>query len=67
MRREDAPALPCLFMSADQSRIVAILDKFYALPSSISECLPREIELRQKQYEYYRDFLFSFPEPELAA
>ena len=35
-------------MSADQSRIVAILDKFYVLPSSMSECLLREIELRQK-------------------
>jgi len=23
--------------------------------------LPREIELRQKQYEYYRDLLLSFP------
>ncbi|MDZ9520167.1 restriction endonuclease subunit S, partial [Escherichia coli] len=22
------------------------------------------IELRQKQYEYYRDLLFSFPKPE---
>ena len=54
-------------MPADQSRIVAILDKFYALTSSISECLPRELELRQKQYEYYRDLLFSFPKPEVAA
>ncbi|EJB6761971.1 restriction endonuclease subunit S, partial [Escherichia coli] len=26
--------------------------------------LPREIELRQKQYEYYRDLLLSFPKPE---
>ncbi|MBE7527349.1 MAG: hypothetical protein HS120_07295 [Burkholderiales bacterium] len=24
--------------------------------------LPREIELRQKQYEYYRDLLLSFPQ-----
>lgn len=32
--------------------------------NSITEGLPREIELRQKQYEYYRDLLFSFPKPE---
>ena len=49
---------------AIQSEIVRILDKFDTLTSSISEGLPREIELRQKQYEYYRDLLFSFPKPE---
>ena len=46
---------------AEQARIVAILDKFDALTNSITEGLPREIELRQKQYEYYRDLLLSFP------
>ncbi len=45
----------------EQTRIVAILDKFDALTNSITEGLPREIELRQKQYEYYRDLLLSFP------
>ncbi|MBV6653518.1 MAG: restriction endonuclease subunit S, partial [Mameliella sp.] len=45
----------------EQARIVAILDKFDVLTTSISEGLPREIELRQKQYEYYRDLLLSFP------
>ncbi|MCP5015418.1 MAG: restriction endonuclease subunit S [Ketobacter sp.] len=49
---------------AEQARIVAILDKFDALTSSITEGLPREIELRQKQYEYYRDLLLSFPQPD---
>lgn len=49
---------------AEQARIVAILDKFDALTNSISEGLPREIALRQKQYEYYRDLLLSFPKPE---
>jgi type I restriction enzyme S subunit len=49
---------------AEQARIVAILDKFEALTNSISEGLPREIALRQKQYEYYRDLLLSFPKPE---
>ncbi|EJT9098415.1 TPA: restriction endonuclease subunit S [Escherichia coli] len=47
-----------------QERIVSILDKFDTLTYSITEGLPREIELRQKQYEYYRDLLFSFPKPE---
>lgn len=46
---------------AEQARIVLILDKFDAIASSLSEGLPREIELRQKQYEYYRDLLLSFP------
>jgi len=48
----------------EQNRIVSILNKFEALTNSISEGLPREIELRQKQYEYYRDLLLSFPKPE---
>ncbi|MCP5440530.1 MAG: restriction endonuclease subunit S [Chromatiaceae bacterium] len=48
---------------AEQARIVAILDKFDALTNSLSEGLPREIELRQKQYAYYRDQLLSFPKP----
>lgn len=48
----------------EQARIAATLDKFDILTNSITEGLPREIELRQKQYEYYRDLLFSFPKPE---
>ncbi len=48
----------------EQARIVAVLDKFDALTSSITEGLPREIALRQQQYEYYRDLLLSFPKPE---
>lgn len=47
----------------EKERIVSILDKFDALTSSITEGLPREIELRQKQYEYYRNLLLSFPKP----
>lgn len=47
----------------EKARIVAILDKFDTLTHSISEGLPREIELRQKQYAYYRDLLLSFPKP----
>ena len=43
-----------------QAEIVGILDRFDALTNSISKGLPREIELRQKQYEYYRERLLSF-------
>ena len=50
-----------------QNRIVALLDKFDRLTHSIEEGLPRELELRQKQYEYYRELLFSFPKPEAAS
>lgn len=56
--------IPCL---NEQARIVAILDKFDTLTNSISEGLPREIKLRQKQYEYYRDLLLSFPKSEAVA
>ena len=52
---------------AEQARIVAILDKFDTLTSSLTEGLPREIELRKKQYEHYRDLLLSFPKPEEVA
>ncbi|MNJ44192.1 putative type-1 restriction enzyme specificity protein [compost metagenome] len=50
----------------EQARIVAMLDKFDDLTNSISEGLPREIALRQKQYEYYRDQLLTFPKREEA-
>ncbi len=46
---------------AEQVRIASLLDKFDTLTTSISEGLPRKIALRQKQYEYYRDLLLSFP------
>ena len=45
----------------EQQRIVNILDKFNTLINSISEGLPKEIALRRKQYEYYREQLLSFP------
>lgn len=51
---------------AEQQRIVSILDKFDALTTSLTEGLPREIELRQQQYEYYRELLLNFPKPEVA-
>ena len=52
---------------AQQQRIVSILDKFDTLVNSISEGLPKEIELRRKQYEYYRNQLLSFPEHKVSA
>lgn len=48
----------------EQERIVTILDKLESSVSTIKENLSREIELRQKQYEYYRDLLLSFPKSE---
>lgn len=47
----------------EKKRIVAILDKFDMLTNSLTDGLPREIALRQKQYAYYRDLLFNFPQP----
>ena len=44
----------------EQKRIVEILDKFETLTHSITEGLPKEITLRQKQYEYYREQLLDF-------
>lgn len=52
---------------AEQERIASILDKFDTLTNSISEGLPKEIELRRKQYEYYRNQLLSFPEHKATA
>lgn len=46
----------------EQKRIVNILDKFDALCNDITKGLPAEIELRKKQYEYYRDKLLTFKE-----
>ena len=37
-----------------QKEIVEILDKFDTIVNDISKGLPREIELRKKQHEYYR-------------
>jgi type I restriction enzyme S subunit len=44
-----------------QERIVNVLDNFDAICSDLNIGLPAEIEARQKQYEYYRDRLLSFP------
>ena len=44
-----------------QKKIVSILDRFETLCNDMTAGLPAEIEARQKQYEYYRDRLLSFP------
>ena len=46
----------------EQRRIVAILDRFDTLCNDLTSGLPAEIAARQKQYEYYRDKLLTFPE-----
>lgn len=51
----------------EQARIVSILDKFDTLTASIAEGLSKEIELRKKQYEYYRNMLLTFPQDNLKA
>ncbi len=49
-----------------QEKIVEILNKFDKLTNDISEGLPAEIEIRQKQYEYYRNKLLNFKELKVA-
>ena len=44
-----------------QQHVVSILDKFDTLVNNIKEGLPKEIEQRQQQYEYWRECLLNFP------
>lgn len=46
----------------EQKRVVSILDRFDAICNDLTSGLPAEIEVRQKQYEYYRDKLLTFKE-----
>ena len=50
-------ALPSL---AEQARIVAILDKFEKLITSMEEGIPAEQIRQQKRYEHFRDLLLTF-------
>ncbi len=43
-----------------QQEIVKILDQFSALTTDLQSGIPAEIELRKKQYEYYREKLLAF-------
>ena len=44
----------------EQRRIVAILDRFESLTTSLQSGLPAEIAARRQQYEHYRDKLLTF-------
>lgn len=46
----------------EQQRIVDILDRYDAIYNEITQKISAEIELRRKQYEYYRDKLLTFKE-----
>ena len=48
------PSLPV------QEQVIKILDKFERLTNDINTGLTKEIKLRQKQYEYYREKLLDF-------
>ncbi len=50
-------ALPSL---EEQARIVAILDKFEKLITSMEEGIPAEQAAQQKRYEHFRDLLLTF-------
>ena len=43
-----------------QSRIVQVLDNFDTVCNDLNIGLPKEIELRQKQYKYFREKLLTF-------
>ncbi|HEL1614502.1 TPA: restriction endonuclease subunit S [Streptococcus suis] len=43
-----------------RNKIVQVLDNFDAVCNDLSIGLPKEIELRQKQYEYFREKLLTF-------
>ena len=45
-----------------QEIVVSILDKYDELCNSLTSGLPKEIELVNKQYEYYRNKLLTFKE-----
>ena len=46
----------------DQRDISLKLECFDKLYNNLTSGLPAEIAARQKQYEYYRDKILSFPE-----
>ena len=46
----------------EQEKVVIALERFDKLINDMNIGLPAEIELRRKQYEYYRNKLLSFEE-----
>ena len=58
---EDMSKIPIYLPSLDiQNKVVKILDKFQEVLEDTKGLLPQEIELRRKQYEYYREKLLTF-------
>ncbi|RRD39304.1 hypothetical protein EII29_07830 [Leptotrichia sp. OH3620_COT-345] len=54
-------SLPVPIISKEVQKYVSkILDKFDILINDLTKGLPKEIELREKQYEYYREKLLDF-------
>ena len=54
-------ATPIAFPSlSKQAKIVAILDEFEKLTTSLTEGIPAEQAAQQKRYEYFRDLLLTF-------
>lgn len=49
----------------EQLRIVGILEEYDEVTKSICESLPTEIDMRKKEYEFYRDKLMTFKEREV--
>ncbi|WP_157159775.1 restriction endonuclease subunit S [Brachyspira pilosicoli] len=63
VNRNDLIKINIKFPSLEyQKEIIDILDQFDTLCNDITRGLPAEIELRKKQYEYYRDKLVTFKE-----
>ena len=61
VRKPMLEAYPIAFPPlTEQARIVAVLDKFEALTTSLSDGIPAEQAAQQKRYEYYRDLLLTF-------
>ena len=50
-----------------QKRIVEVLDNFEKICNDLNIGLPAEIEARQKEYEFYRNFLLTFNNEEIYA
>ena len=57
--REFKVQIPSIY---EQNRVANILERFDKLINDITVGIPAEIELRRKQYEYYRNKLLSFEE-----
>ena len=50
-----------------QKRIVEVLDNFEKICNDLNIGLPTEIEARQKQYEFYRNYLLTFDNEKIYA